>query len=126
MTPGKTNTDIILGRLVGEMEGLRKVVDVEMKAIKDKIEDQNGSIDHVKDKVNGISNRINSLPCDERGKQLKRIIADLEQQGKDEAESLKEKRTWTGNMKVAIVSALVGGLFTVVGVIVAILMTGRP
>lgn len=110
-------TELLLGQVIGELDGLKESVHTEFKAFKGTISALNGSLAHVKEKLNG-------LPCNERGKQLANILGSINKEEAEEATKQKEKRVGRRDLKVALVASLITGAFTVAGVVIAIIMTG--
>lgn len=95
--------------LLGEIKGSVKAVDQKLAA-------QNGAINHLRESINGLSGRIDKLPCDVHSERINTCIATSEKETEKESAEHREKRRGRRDLFIALVAALFTGAFMLVGI----------
>jgi len=91
-------------------------INTEIKAVKGKITEQNGSLGHVKDAINSMNSKISQLPCSVHEQQIDEIFSLAEQKVTEDKEYGKEKRNTRRELLIALISVIATAGTTLAGV----------
>lgn len=103
------STDLLLGELIGKVG-----------AVEVSIGNQDGSIKHFAECLSGLTRRLDKLPCDVHAERLEQITAWREESKEEETYGLRIKKKGRRELLIAVVSALLAGTFTIIGVWIAL------
>ncbi len=101
----KTNTDMVLG----EIKGTVRAIDQKLKA-------QNGAINGMRESINGLSSRLDNLPCDIYAERINNLIAAAEKEEVKESQEQWDKGQWKQKLLIAIIATLLTGGFMLLGI----------
>jgi len=91
-------------------------ISAEVKSVKAKIIEQNGSIDKLKGSINGLSEKFNNLPCEIHSERIGNIIQLAESAATVERQEETDKKRGRRDLVIGLIAAIVTGGFTIFGV----------
>jgi hypothetical protein len=101
----ESNTDMVLG----EIKGTVKAIDQKLKA-------QNGAINGMRESINGLSSRVDKLPCEIQTERINSLMDAAEKDDERESQEQRDKGQWKRGLLIAIITALLTGGFMLLGI----------
>lgn len=99
------STDLLLGEIKGAV-----------KAIDKKLTVQNGAINEMRKSINGLSHRIDGLPCDIQDERLSTHLATAAKENERESLTQQEKKRSRRDLLIALGASFVTGAFMLIGI----------
>jgi len=91
-----------------------------LKAMDEKIKNQNGNVEHLAVAVESQTKRIDQLPCGSHTSSVNRLLSWIKKHDESQANmqeyKVKTRIKYSYEMKIAVVSAGAGGSFVLLGV----------
>ena len=100
-----TNTDILLGQVIGELSG-----------VKTQMAEQAKSLTGVSESLNGLANHVSELPCQKHEDDIGYLLKSRKEVAENRTYSERSRRDKLRDLFIALVAAAITGGFTLLGV----------